>query len=131
MASLDTNLLLRLLLRDNLEQTQLVEVLLSQGENYYVSDMVFAEMAWVLQGPIYRQDRHMIAKNIAAILGIPTIDCNRALLHRVLPLYVAHPAVSFTDICLGVYAELHDAAPLLTFDKRLVRHLPDHAQILA
>ena len=125
MKSLDTNALLRLVLADIPKQTIIVETLLSDtSQRFAVADMVFAEIVWVLQGVSYGYDRERVAMNIQSILSIPHINCNRAMLDKAIPLYVGHPKISFIDACLSVYAELNDAKPLLTFDKKLALALP-------
>jgi predicted nucleic-acid-binding protein len=131
MRSLDTNALLRLVLADVPKQTAAVEALLDDAsQKFAVADMVFAEIVWVLQGGIYNYDRQRITANLQSIIGIRQINCNRAMLTRALPLYVSHEKISFVDACLTVYAELNDATPLLTFDKKLVSSLPKTAAIL-
>jgi predicted nucleic-acid-binding protein len=128
MRSLDTNLLLRLVLSDIPSQAAAVELLfVDKTHKYAVADMTFAEIVWVLQGAPYKYTREHIAANVQIIMGIAQINCNRALLERALPLYVKHPGISFIDACLATYAELNGATPLLTFDKNLVKVLPKAA----
>jgi predicted nucleic-acid-binding protein len=113
------------------EQAAKVEALLDKpSQNYQVADMVFAEMVWVLQGPVYGYPRQHIAGNIRSILAIPQINCNRSMLEKALDLYVAHPNISFTDACLSVYAELNNATPLITYDKKLAGSLPKTVKAL-
>lgn len=128
MKSLDTNVLLRLLLADVAEQAEVVETLLADtSQKFAVADMVFAEIVWVLQGSLYGYDRSQIAANIETVLSIKHINCNRVMLEKAIPLYVKYSQISFIDACLAVYAELNDALPLLTFDKRLIVSLPNLA----
>jgi predicted nucleic-acid-binding protein len=125
MRSLDTNTLLRLLLADVPKQATAVEELLTNpSQRFAVADMVFAEIVWVLQGTAYGYDRPRIAANLESISAIRNISCNRAMLGKAIPLYLSHPKISFIDACLSVYAELNEATPLLTFDKKLVAALP-------
>lgn len=131
MKSLDTNIILRLLLADAPEQLAAIEKILSDpSQKFAVADMVFAEVVWVLQGPMYGYDRSRIAKNLEAIIGIQQINCNRKMLEKAIPNYIKIPKISFTDACLAAYAEIDNAKPLLTFDKSLARALPDSVQIL-
>lgn len=124
MKSLDTNTLLRLVLADIPKQTAAVEALLADtSQKFAVADLVFAEMVWVLQGGVYGYDRQRIAANLRSIIAINHINCNRMMLQKAIPLYVSHPKISFIDACLSVYAELNNATPLLTFDKKLVSAL--------
>jgi len=123
--SLDTNLLLRLILSDIPEQTKAVNALFDDvAQKYFVADMAFAEIVWVLSGTPYGYNRERIAANVQSVVGIPQISCNRAMLEKAVPLYVSHPSISFIDACLAIYAELNGTTPLLTFDKKLVKALP-------
>lgn len=131
MASLDTNLLLRLVLADVPGQRTKVESLFEQPSGkYQVADMVFAEMVWILQGTTYSFSRQDITDKLRSVLAIPQINCNRPMLDKALDLYVNYPGISFIDACLSVYAELNDAVPLLTFDKKLASALPKTAAVL-
>ena len=125
MKSLDTNTLLRLVLADVPLQTAKVEALFDDtSQKYTVADLVFAEVLLVLQGKPYMYGRSQIAEKVKAILAISQIDCNRVMLVKSLSLYISYPKISFIDACLAVYAELNDAKPLLTFDKKLATALP-------
>ena len=59
-----------------------------------------------------------------AIIGKSTIRCDRDLFIAVLPIYTAHPKLSFVDCYLAALAQRTGAAPLLTFDKKLASQLP-------
>lgn len=131
MKSIDTNIALRLLLRDIPDQADIVESILSRpGEKFAIADYVFAEIVWVLGGKKFNYTRDEISQNIYGLMQLPQINCNRALLTKVLPLYLSLPSLSFVDISLTIYAELNDSLPLLTFDKRLAAKLPEHSQLL-
>lgn len=127
MRSLDTNLLLRLVLRDNAAVADYLEAFLASAKpgSFQVADAALFEMVWILAGPFYGYSRQDVAAALQQIVDISQINCNRALLFKVLPLYIKHPKLSFIDICLGVYAELNKAVPLLTFDKQLAKTLPN------
>ncbi len=126
MASLDTNAVLRLMLRDVPEQADRVSTLISGAKqgSIMIADAVFFEAVWVMSSPVYGLERPLIGKLLLQVAQIPQINCNRELLVRAVPLYVKHEGISFVDACLAVYAELNEAAPLLTFDRRLVKALP-------
>ncbi len=117
--SLDTNLLLRLVLGDIPMQTKAVETLLASGV-FDVSDIAIVEMVFVLE-KIYRLPRPLVAENIAIIIRHPSINSNRKLFALTLPLYIAQPKLSIVDCTLLMYAELNKAAPLYTFDADLAK----------
>ena len=131
MKSLDTNLLLRLVLDDIPKQSAAVNALFDEEtQKYAVEDIVFAEIVWILLGIRYRYPREHIAANVQLILAIPQIVCNRAMLKKSMILYVKYPKLSYVDTCLAGYAELSNNKPLLSFDKKLVESLPKTVAIL-
>ena len=125
MKSLNTNTLLRLLLTDIPEQTSKIEKLLSDtSQKFFVADLVFAEIVWVLQGKNYKYDKERIVMNLESIIGIKHIVCNKEMLEKAMLLYLSNSKISFTDSCLVSYAELNNNVPLLTFDRKLSLAVP-------
>jgi predicted nucleic acid-binding protein len=53
------------------------------------------------------------------------VSCNRVLFEGAMPLYIEHSGLSFEDCCLSVYAQLNNAEPLWTFDKKLANQAPN------
>jgi uncharacterized protein len=121
--SLDTNAILRWILGDIPSQQQTVDQLLEKKKTYHVADMAIQEVVYVME-KVVQMPRSLIVRSMQTIIAQANINCNRALLLKVLPYYSNHPAVSFTDCCLAVYAELNKTSPLMTFDKKLARQLP-------
>lgn len=121
--SLDTNLILRLILNDIPEQCRKIQDLLMRPNIVYdVADLAITEAVYVLKSD-YRFSREEIVDGIHKLLGFPGIDYNRALFERVFPMYLEHPKVSFNDCCLAVYAELNGAVPLWTFDRAMAKQV--------
>lgn len=127
MVSFDTNVVLRLLLRDVPDQTERIIRSIEQAKSgsIMIADAVFFEVVWVLSGRLYNFDRPLIGRLLLQVTAIPQVNCNRNLLEQAIPLYVTHPEISFIDSCLAVYAKLNDAVPLLSFDKKLIATLPN------
>ena len=123
MPSLDTNCLLRWLLGDIPEQTALVTAVVNSGESVAVADAALIETVFVLE-KIKKISREIIEKTVMAIIGKSAIRCDRDLFIEVLPMYTAHPKLSFIDCYLAVLAQRTGAAPLLTFAKKLASQLP-------
>ncbi len=121
-ASLDACCILRWLLQDIPEQAQAVHELLSNTGNYHIADTTLMEVVYVLER-IYKQERYFIASCLNLISSLNQINCNRELISAVIPVYTENPAVSFADCCAATYAELNNAQPLLTFDKKLAYKL--------
>lgn len=129
--SLDTNIILRLLLDDIPEQNAAAVKLLDEQVDcqFSVADIAFVEVAFVLER-YYGLDRAVIVRMIERVMSLTQINCNRSLFTKVLPLFVANPNLSFEDCCLAVYAELNNATPLWTFDRDLARRV-ESAKLLA
>ena len=122
--SLDANVLLRLLLNDIPEQHQSVVSLFGRARGQFtVADTAIIELVFVLERN-YGFTRVAIADAVEGLLSLPEINGNRRLFSCALLLFQKRPALSFEDCCLATYAELSDAAPLWTFDKKLANQAP-------
>lgn len=127
--SLDTNVLLRLLLDDVAPQTKAVERLLARGERFEVADAALIEMIFVLE-KVYGFGREDILENVWVITRNEQFVCNRVLFEHALPLYLHHGKLSIMDCVLLVYARLNNAAPLWTFDKDLIKQGGGDARVV-
>jgi predicted nucleic-acid-binding protein len=117
--SLDTNVLLRLLLNDIPEQHQSVKRLLADtSNNFSVADIAIIELVFALQRH-YGFTRQQVAEAVTGLTRLSVVNCNRSLFENVMPVFLEHTALSFEDCCLSTYAILNDAEPLWTFDKKL------------
>ena len=76
MIALDTNILVRLLTRDDDKQAEKVRILFEthaeNNDQFFVSDMVLAELAWTLERT-YRFDRAAISKTFRALAENATL----------------------------------------------------------
>lgn len=119
--SLDTNVILRIILKDTPEQgLKIQDMFMRQGVTYEVADLAVTEVVYVLQ-TFYRWTRSGIVDALTAILEAFPLKYNKALFGRVFRMYLGHPKLSFNDCCLAVYAALNQAEPLWTFDKALAK----------
>lgn len=128
MPSLDTNILLRIILLDNEVQLAKVKRLLKKHNEFAVSDQTIVEVVYSIGG-YYEYTREEVAGAIQRLMDNQHINMNRALFERVLPNYIEHRGVSFTDCCLEAYATLNKQTPLYTIDKKLANQLP-HAELI-
>ena len=123
--SLDTNVLLRLLLNDIPEQHSAAKKLLTQATNQFaIADTAVIELVFVLDRH-YGFSRSQTAEALEGLMKLREINCNRALFDRALPMYIRHTGLSFEDCCLSIYAKLNGAEPLWTFDKKLAKQPPN------
>ena len=117
--SLDANVVLRLLLNDVPEQHEAVLKLLDQASGQFVvADTAIMETVFALSKH-YGLTRAVVVEAIRGLMSLTEIKCNQVLFEKALPLYARHPKLSFEDCCLASYAELTDASPLWTFDRKL------------
>lgn len=125
MRGIDTNVVLRLLLRDDPKQVAIVDALVAQG-NLFVSLTVLAETEWVLRAA-YQFDRATIAGFLGSLILIEgIIVADRAGLHWACERYLA--GADFTDM---IHLVASEGRPFLTFDRKLVKLAGDNAPSLA
>ena len=119
--SLDTNIIVRLIMKDAPEQClKIQDMLMRQGVRYEVADLAVTETVYVLQ-TWYNWTRHGIVDALTSVLEDFGLNYNRALFEQVFPMYLECPKLSFNDCCLAGYAMLNQAEPLWTFDKALAK----------
>ncbi len=121
--SLDANVLLRLLLNDLPDQHQAVIKLFQNALGQFnVSDTAIIETVFVLERN-YNFSRSAIVETIQGLMTLVEINCNQPLFMKSLPIFVRNTGLSFEDCCMTVYADLNDAKPLWTFDKKLAKQV--------
>lgn len=122
MIALDTNVLIRFLVRDDEPQAQRARVLLEacreKGETCLVTNPVLCEVEWVLES-VYKASR----ANIGAALRIlqttpPFVLEDAALVERALRSH-ARGKGDFSDYLLGEIGEARGARTTFTFDRNL------------
>jgi predicted nucleic-acid-binding protein len=117
--SLDTNVLLRLLLNDIPTQHEAVKRLLAgTSDRFAVADTAIIELVFALQKH-YGFTRQQVAEAVSGLIRLRELNCNRVLFEKTLSPFLEHTTLSFEDCCLAAYATLNGAEPLWTFDKKL------------
>jgi predicted nucleic-acid-binding protein len=118
---LDTNVIVRVLVGDDAEQTKKAERAFlrhAQGDGIFVSVVVLAEIAWVLSTG-YDLDRatiHGLLTRLVRTRGVKTEDFE--LVEEALDAYRTGKA-DFPDYLILTKARSRGAARLLTFDRKL------------
>ena len=123
MIAIDTNVLLRYLVRDDPQQAKAARALLeglTREDPGYVCREVAIELVWVLERA-YRFDRAEIAD---VLLELVATDCLvfesvENVIRSVLRYRRGGPG--FSDLMILAAAERAEALPLHTFDRRLAR----------
>jgi predicted nucleic-acid-binding protein len=117
MRAADTNVLLRAFVRDDPRQAPLADAFISDGA--WVSHVVLAEVAWVLESA-YQREPSQIAQMIEQILGHERLAVeDPAVVSVALERFCGHPKVEFADFLILECARKAGHLPLGTFDKKL------------
>lgn len=124
---LDTNILLDWLLDRDPVRTAQVDSLFTGTKELHIPDPIIVELAFALE-KFYELPRALVKDNLNKVIDEPVLNSNRTLFRRAITEYVNHPAWSFLDCCLLNYAELQNALPVWTFDKKLVSQSTGRAQ---
>lgn len=127
-ASVDTNVILRLILRSDPEQVKKARELLLDGRRYYVDKVVIIEFVYVMEKNGY--NREDIIQSLRTLLANRAIVCDKEYFEPIFDKYLTHPSLSFEDCCIEANIAEEDYPPLYTFDKKFA-HQSDLAELLA
>ncbi len=122
MRAIDTNVLVRWLVEDDLPQAERVGVLLErarrEGDSLFVSDLALCEMVWVLRSS-YGFPRRAVSEVLALVLASePLVFSHAEGLARALAAYEVGRG-DFADYVMREQARLVECTSLLTFDRAL------------
>jgi predicted nucleic-acid-binding protein len=119
MLAVDTNVLVRLLTRDDADQVSAAEAFVSRGA--WVSHLVLAETFWVL-GSVYDLTRAQIATAIEMLLNHRELSLQDAdVVTAALDHYRRRPAIEFSDCLVLEIARKAGHLPVATFDRNFAR----------
>ena len=122
---IDTNILIRLITRDEPELVARAEKLIAKKDKLYIfEDAAMMEVVFVITGDQYRYSRAQAAESIKTMMRIDNICFNKGVIEDALDLYVAHPKLSFVDCYLWVIAAISQELPLWTLDRKLANQCP-------
>lgn len=118
-ASLDTSVVLRLLLADIPDlHRRALRLFSSPDATFAVSDLAFVETTFALERH-YRLTRAQIAEMITSFAALDNISCHTDQLLAAIATWVGHPKLSFEDCLMAEYAQREAMTPLWTFDRKL------------
>lgn len=124
MIGLDTNILIRILVGDDPEQTllahRLVRKALGAEEACYVSDVALCEIEWVLVS-CYDASREEVALAYQKLLDHPGFTFDEPATLRLLLDRFRASRVELSDLLLGARGGQRGARTTYTFDKALAR----------
>lgn len=119
MRAVDTNLVLRLLVRDDAAQVSAAEIFVEKGG--WVSHLVLAETLWVLDA-VYERTPAQITKAIDLLLNHENLTLQDAdVVALALEHFRARPSLGFSDCLVLEIARKAGHLPLGTFDRRLAK----------
>jgi predicted nucleic-acid-binding protein len=119
MRAVDTNVLVRLLVRDDAAQFKAAENFIEKGA--WVSQLVLAETLWVLAA-VYERSKSQLAKAIDLLLNHETLTLQDAdVVSAALANFRKRPTLGFSDCLILEIARKAGHLPLGTFDKNLAK----------
>jgi predicted nucleic-acid-binding protein len=119
MRAVDTNVLVRLVTRDDVAQVAAAEAFVAKGA--WVSQLVLLEAVWVL-GSVYELDAGRLATAVAMLLEHKDLTIEAAdSVRDALLQYRKKPSVSFSDCLVLEAARRAGHLPLGTFDRGLAK----------
>jgi predicted nucleic-acid-binding protein len=117
MHAVDTNVVVRLITRDDVKHVAAAEAFVSRGA--WISHLVLAETAWVLS-TAYELDHDQVATAIDMLLKQKHLTMQDAdVVAAALDQYRGKPALGFSDCLVLEIARRAGHVPLGTFDRNL------------
>lgn len=113
---IDTNLIIRFLTADDPQKAEAVKVLLSSKKVFFLPDLAFAEIIWVLNS-YYEFGREEIYEKLKSLLAFNAINCNRALLSQALENYLDFKYLGFVDCYIVALMQTKKGHTLYSYDK--------------
>jgi len=127
MIALDTNVLVRLVTRDNEAQAQRAKAVLDahaeKNNGLFVSDIVLVELCWTLSRS-YELERTDIARTVRALLENSSIAFESQVVVRNALRSFETTIADFPDCLIVAKASHAGCSHTLTFDQRM-KSLPD------
>jgi predicted nucleic-acid-binding protein len=119
MRAVDTNVLVRLITRDDARQAAAADVFIEKGA--WVSVLALAETSWVLTS-VYEVNHKGLTRAIQMLLSHQDLALQYPeTVAAALELYRATPALGFSDCLMLELARRNGHLPLGTFDRNLAK----------
>lgn len=119
MLAVDTNVLLRLLTRDDVKQAAAADQAVAKGA--WVSHLVLAEAVWVLDAVYARTPKQLIAALQLLLIHESLVVQDADVVAAALAHFGSKPALGFSDCLVLEIARKAGHLPLVTFDKALAK----------
>lgn len=119
MRAIDTNVLVRLITRDDARQAAAADAYVAAGA--WVSTLALAEATWVLTS-VYEMSPAALATSVRMLLDHEQLAVQDPdVVEAALDAFSAKPAIGFSDVLLLELARKAGHLPLGTFDRDLGR----------
>lgn len=119
MLAIDTNVLVRLVARDDAVQVEAAERFVGKGA--WISHLVLAETLWVLDS-VYDLSRAQIATAVEMLLNHRDLSLQEAeVVASALLVYRSRPAIDFSDCLVLEIARKAGHLPIATFDRSFAK----------
>ncbi len=119
MRAVDTNVLIRLITRDDARQAAAADAFIEQGA--WVSVLVLTEAMWVLSA-VYDRGPSQLLTALEMLLDHKSLTLQEpAVVGDALALFRSRPALGFSDCLLLQLARKNGHLPLGTFDRNLAK----------
>jgi predicted nucleic-acid-binding protein len=119
MHAIDTNVLVRLLVRDDPRQLEVAEAFVARGA--WASHVVLVETLWVLEA-VYDRSPRQIAVAVERLMAHADLTLQDAdIVAAALAQFRAKPALGFSDCLVLEIARKAGHMPLGTFDRQLAK----------
>jgi predicted nucleic-acid-binding protein len=119
MLAVDTNVLVRLLVRDDARQAAAADAAVASGG--WVSHLVLAETVWVLEAVYARKPKQLGDLISLLLLHESLVVQDSDVVGAALVHYKARPSLGFSDCLVLETARKNGHQPLATFDKSLAK----------
>jgi len=121
MKAIDTNILVRFLVGDDVSQAEIVRKTFERaerrGDSYFVCTTVALELIWVLES-VYELSGDEIRMSFEKMLQLPVLEFeNRDIIAKLVESDHKH-ILDLPDLLIGLNAKLHGCDTTLTFDKK-------------
>lgn len=124
MKALDTNILVRFLIKDNIKQAELAKNIINNAENtkqpLFVTWLVVLELLWVLDAS-YNVSRSDIIEALNNLMQMPALQFEKQSALRRFIISANKSNLDLSDILIALSAVEQSCKTTLTFDKKAAK----------
>lgn len=119
MIGIDTNILIRYLTKDDLEQWELAVQIIQNNQPCFVSNIVLCEIVWVLKRQPYQFNKEQILGVLEMMLQSSGFEFeNRSVIYQAIQ-RTRQGGADFSDYLIGAIATHAGCDQTVTFDRKL------------